>query len=105
VFIKPQSETAILWRKQPSARDGLSRARVKPYFIDFCKMMMSLPTNFSDGHLPDAIIGGEISALDQHCATDFRALQAAFSARVTDALAYFSSTFCPQAPRICAPSR
>jgi bifunctional non-homologous end joining protein LigD len=40
--------------------------------------------------LPDAIIDGEICALDEHGAPDFAALQAALSEGKTDALVYFA---------------
>ena len=40
--------------------------------------------------LPDAIIDGEICALDDHGAPDFAALQAALSEGETDALVYFA---------------
>src|ERR1700734_1405985 len=42
------------------------------------------------GSLPDAIIDGEISALDANGAPDFAALQAALSEGETDALVYFA---------------
>jgi bifunctional non-homologous end joining protein LigD len=42
------------------------------------------------GKLPDAIIDGEICALDEHGAPDFAALQAALSEGKTDALVYFA---------------
>jgi bifunctional non-homologous end joining protein LigD len=42
------------------------------------------------GKLPDAIIDGEICALDQNGAPDFGALQAALSEGGTDALVYFA---------------
>ena len=42
------------------------------------------------GQLPDAIIDGEICALDENGAPDFAALQAALSEGKTDALVYFA---------------
>ena len=42
------------------------------------------------GKLPDAIIDGEICALDENGAPDFAALQAALSEGKTDALVYFA---------------
>ena len=42
------------------------------------------------GKLPDAIIDGEICALDENGAPDFAALQAALSEGSTDALVYFA---------------
>jgi bifunctional non-homologous end joining protein LigD len=42
------------------------------------------------GNLPDAIIDGEICALDENGAPDFAALQAALSEGKTDALVYFA---------------
>ena len=42
------------------------------------------------GSLPDAIIDGEICALDANGAPDFAALQAALSEGETDALVYFA---------------
>ena len=42
------------------------------------------------GKLPDAIIDGEICALDENGAPDFGALQAALSGGKTDALVYFA---------------
>ena len=42
------------------------------------------------GSLPDAIIDGEICALDENGAPDFAALQAALSEGKTDALVYFA---------------
>ena len=42
------------------------------------------------GQLPDAIIDGEICALDENGAPDFAALQAALSEGTTDALVYFA---------------
>ena len=42
------------------------------------------------GKLPDAIIDGEICALDENGAPDFAALQAALSQGKTDALVYFA---------------
>jgi bifunctional non-homologous end joining protein LigD len=44
----------------------------------------------ASGSLPDAIIDGEICALDENGAPDFAALQAALSEGKTDALAYFA---------------
>ncbi|NKJ08360.1 DNA ligase D [Rhizobium sp. SG741] len=44
----------------------------------------------SAASLPDAIIDGEICALDEHGAPDFAALQAALSEGKTDALVYFA---------------
>ncbi|WP_105435477.1 DNA ligase D [Neorhizobium tomejilense] len=44
----------------------------------------------SGSSLPDAIIDGEICALDEHGAPDFAALQAALSQGKTDALVYFA---------------
>ncbi len=44
----------------------------------------------SAANLPDAIIDGEICALDENGAPDFAALQAALSEGKTDALVYFS---------------
>ena len=45
------------------------------------------------GKLPDAIIDGEICALDENGAPDFAALQAALSQGKTDALVYFAFDF------------
>ena len=45
------------------------------------------------GKLPDAIIDGEICALDENGAPDFAALQAALSEGSTDALVYFAFDF------------
>jgi bifunctional non-homologous end joining protein LigD len=42
------------------------------------------------GSLPDAIIDGEICALDENGAPDFAALQAALSEGKTDLLVYFA---------------
>jgi bifunctional non-homologous end joining protein LigD len=47
----------------------------------------------SASHLPDAIIDGEICALDEHGAPDFAALQAALSEGKTDDLVYFAFDF------------
>lgn len=44
----------------------------------------------SGSNLPDAIIDGEICALDEHGAPDFAALQAALSEGKTDDLVYFA---------------
>ncbi|TPN37962.1 DNA ligase D [Mesorhizobium sp. B2-3-3] len=47
----------------------------------------------SAGELPDAIIDGEICALDENGAPDFAALQAALSEGKTNALVYFAFDF------------
>ena len=53
----------------------------------------------------DAIIDGEICALDENGAPDFAALQAALSEGTTDLLVYFAFDLLFEAARICARCR
>ncbi|NLR97445.1 DNA ligase D [Rhizobium sp. P38BS-XIX] len=56
--------------------------------LDWTAKYPAIATSFAN--LPDAIIDGEICALDENGAPDFAALQAALSEGKTDALVYFA---------------
>ncbi len=56
--------------------------------LDWTGKYRAIATSFAN--LPDAIIDGEICALDENGAPDFAALQAALSEGKTDALVYFA---------------
>jgi bifunctional non-homologous end joining protein LigD len=57
------------------------------------------------GNLTDAMIDGEIVALDTNGVPDFAALQAALSEGRTDDLVFFAFDFLFDAPAICANAR